>query len=146
MSNEHSVSMTFKSDNIMPWSSTLEEDCKKLASDREAGDDEMLVAMARISRICMQATEVFRLLNDGPENGGHSALHISSLKKSLDECRALLSDRQEQHCELSASDFFISFMQQGPVPQHCPIALAVLRISVAYDPELTAQNPISTAT
>jgi hypothetical protein len=99
MSNEHSVSMTFKSDNVMPWSSTLEEDCRKLASDQEAGDDEILVAMARISRIFLQATEVFRFLNDSPEGSGHTSLHIGLLKKSLDECRALLSDRQNQHCE-----------------------------------------------
>jgi hypothetical protein len=99
MPNERSVSMTFKSDNTMPWSSTLEEECRKLASDQEAEDDEILVAMVRVSRICLQATELFRLFNDNPENSGHTALHIGLLKKSLDECRALISDRQKQHCE-----------------------------------------------
>jgi hypothetical protein len=94
-----SVSITFKSDNIMSWSPTLEQDCEKLALNEGAENDDILVAMVRISRICLQATEAFRLLNDSPESGAHTALHISPLKKSLDECRALLSDRQKQHCE-----------------------------------------------
>jgi hypothetical protein len=88
--------MTFKSD-IMPWSSQLEEDCAKLAVDAETPDDEILIAMVRVSRICAQATEVYQHLLEAPEKGAHAIMHISPLKSFLDELKASLSARQIHH-------------------------------------------------
>jgi hypothetical protein len=88
--------MTFKSD-MMPWSSQLEEDCTKLAADAETEDDEILIAMVRVSKVSLQATEVFRHLTDGSEAGGHAILHISPLQKTLDELKHAFSDKQKQH-------------------------------------------------
>jgi hypothetical protein len=98
--------MTFKSDS-MPWSPQLEEDCDKLASDIETEDDEILVITARLSRLALQATEIHRHLYDDPENSGHASLHIEPLKKSLDELKRRLSNKQKQH---SKNHVFVNYL------------------------------------
>ena len=86
--------MTFKGD-ITGWSPQLEESCAKLALEAETEGDEILVAIVRISRICLQATEVYRYLSDN--NGGYVAMHTEPLKNKLVEVRATLSDRLKRH-------------------------------------------------
>jgi hypothetical protein len=94
----HRVSLTFKSD-MMPWSSQIDENCNKLAADAEAAGDEILIAMVRISKLCMQATEVFRHLFD---NGSpHASMHIGPLENSLKELKSVLSVTQKQHGKVS---------------------------------------------
>jgi hypothetical protein len=93
--------MTFKADT-MPWSSQLEEDCTKLAADAETADDEILIAMVKVSKVCVQATEVYRCLFEAPEKGSHAIMHISPLKRALDELRESLSARQMQHRTVTA--------------------------------------------
>jgi hypothetical protein len=95
--NVCSVAMTFKCD-IIPWSPTLEESCGKLAIDAETEGDEILIAMARFSRISLQANELHRHLCDNPESNGHAALHVDPLKKTFDQLRDTLSDKQKEHC------------------------------------------------
>jgi hypothetical protein len=90
----HSISMSHKSD-VMYWSTQLEEDCIKLATDAETEGDRILVAMVRISRLCHQATDVHRHLldNDSP----HATVHIGPLMTALDGIKNQLSLEQKEH-------------------------------------------------
>lgn len=86
--------MTFKSD-VMPWTAQIDENCIKLTADAETEGDQVLIAIVRVSRLCMQATDVYRHLFD---NGSpHASMHIGPLKNSLDELRSELSATQKQH-------------------------------------------------
>jgi hypothetical protein len=116
--------MTFKSD-IMPWSPQLEEDCVKLAADAETEDDEFLIAMVRVSRVCLQATEVFRHLSESSEKGGHAILHITPLKSMLEELRNTLSDRQKQH--------------QTVVAYLCAAEVAIYELAALHPPNPSSQ-------
>ncbi|KAH7394994.1 hypothetical protein DE146DRAFT_67273 [Phaeosphaeria sp. MPI-PUGE-AT-0046c] len=93
------VSMTFKSDTI-PWSSQMEEDCAKLASDMETEGDTFLVAMVQISKLLFQASEIYRHLFENATSA--AILHIEPLKSSLDEVKAKLSVKQKLHVTVKA--------------------------------------------
>lgn len=84
----------------MPWSPQLEQDCSQLATGAETEGDQLLVAMARISRICLQAADVSRHLNEN--NGAHAALHIAPLLLSLDQLSSTFSRDVSQHCKCFA--------------------------------------------
>lgn len=86
--------MTFKSDTI-PWSSQLEEDCAKLASDMETEGDTFLIAMVQISKLLFQASEIYRHLFENATSA--AILHIEPMKSSLDEIKAKLSVKQKLH-------------------------------------------------
>jgi hypothetical protein len=88
--------MTFKSD-MMAWSPQLEDNCVRLALEAEAEDDTILVAIARISRICLQATEVHRYLADN--TGAHVSMHIEPLKNKLEDFKTTLSNVQAHHSQ-----------------------------------------------
>jgi hypothetical protein len=88
--------MTFKSD-MMVWSPQLEENCVRLALESETEDDTILVAVVRISCICLQATEVHRYLAD--TTGGHVSMHIEPLKNKLENFKATLSNAQTRHSQ-----------------------------------------------
>jgi hypothetical protein len=97
--------MTFKSD-IMSWSSQLEENCAKLSSDAETEGDHILIAMVRVSRLCVRATEVHRLLYDESDTGRHVTMHVASLKTSLETLRATLSETQRCNGETRLPHIF----------------------------------------
>jgi hypothetical protein len=90
--------MTFKSD-MMAWSPQLEENCAKLAAEAETEADKVLIAMVRISRICVRATAVQRFLFDESETGRHVTMHIASLKTSLETLSSTLSESEKCHGE-----------------------------------------------
>jgi hypothetical protein len=97
--------MTHKSD-VMNWSSQLEENCNKLATDSETESDEILVAMVRISRLCHQATDVYRHLldNDSP----HTSIHIEPLRNAFEAVKGQLSVKQKEHGRIIASHMISS--------------------------------------
>lgn len=80
---------------MIAWSPQLEENCAKLAQAKETEGDKMLIAIVRISRICLQATEVHRYLADN--SGGHVSMHIEPLKDKLELFKGTLSDAQRSH-------------------------------------------------
>jgi hypothetical protein len=90
--------------DYMLWSPQVEDDCGQLLSEGEAEGDAILVAICRVSRICLQTAELCRHMYDNPESSRHASLHIGSLKISLEEVRGKLTDQQRQHSE-SILDF-----------------------------------------
>jgi hypothetical protein len=88
--------MTFKSD-IMAWSPQLEENCVKLAAEAETEGDAFLIAMARISRLCVRATEIQRFLLDESETGRHVTMHIASLQTSLETLKSTIPESRKCH-------------------------------------------------
>ncbi|USP77300.1 uncharacterized protein yc1106_04574 [Curvularia clavata] len=93
------ISTTFKYD-IMPWSPQLEQDCSQLATGAETEGDQLLVAMARISRIILQAADISLHLNEN--NGTHAALHIAPLLFSLDQLTKTFPREVSQHSSIVA--------------------------------------------
>ena len=85
----------------MHWSSQLEQDCARLASEMETEGDKLLASLASISRICLQVTEVNRHLSDN--SGTYTALHIAPLIASLNQVRGTLSDEQTHHSKTVSS-------------------------------------------
>ncbi|KAF1832997.1 hypothetical protein BDW02DRAFT_402551 [Decorospora gaudefroyi] len=84
------ISTTFKHD-MMQWSPQLEQDCLQLAMEAEVEGDELLVSMARISRICLQVADVNRHLSD---NNASIVAFKSTAQMSIYELILLHSPNQ----------------------------------------------------
>lgn len=83
MVNLDRISTTFKYD-AMPWSSQIEEACQSLDRELEAEGDEVLVAIARLSRISITAADIARRAVDDPTAAKHAALSIEPLRMTLE--------------------------------------------------------------
>jgi hypothetical protein len=95
------IGATFKID-MMPWSSQLDRDCDHLATTRETESDSVLAIVARISRICLQASEVYRHLAESPSKNVQVVLHIEPLIASLAQVKKTLSEAQLSHGEFAS--------------------------------------------
>ncbi len=83
----------------MQWSPQLEQDCSQLVMSAEAEGDELLVAMARICRVCLQVADMSRHLSEN--NGTHATPHIAPLLLSLDQLNGMFPSELSQNCKIS---------------------------------------------
>ncbi|KAF1846819.1 uncharacterized protein K460DRAFT_131539 [Cucurbitaria berberidis CBS 394.84] len=90
------ISTTLKYD-CLPWSSQIEEACDKLTRNAEDEGDRILVATARIARICVNAAEVARRALEDPNYTNHVIPTIGPLKTCLDSARSTLTAEQLGH-------------------------------------------------
>ncbi len=80
----------------MHWSSQIDEACDKLSKDQECDGDRIIVTIARISRIIVQAAEVFRRASDDQQFAKHVVAHIGPLATALDTLKSTLMPEQLQ--------------------------------------------------
>ena len=89
----------------MPWSSQIDEACDKLASDGESEGDMILVSMARLSRIIVSATEIFRRVSDDAAYAKTVVLQIGPLEMALNSLKATFTAEQLGHGNFSSFPF-----------------------------------------
>lgn len=95
----NSISTTMKYDS-MKWSSQLESACTILSAHREVDGDQILVALARLSKVALEAGEIYRQVSDDPDATIHPAFSIAPLKCSLRQTKDMLTPEQLQHSKL----------------------------------------------
>jgi hypothetical protein len=102
-----SISTTMKYD-AMRWSSQLESACSILQAHSEAEGDQILVALARLAKVALEAGDIYRQVSDDPDTTIHPAFSIAPLKCSLNQTKQTLTPEQLQHSESPkpASSFF----------------------------------------
>lgn len=86
-SDIRSVSSLLRYDS-MEWTSYIEESTLKLSRVRECAEDELLIAIARLSRIADDASKVMRC---GSEEYGSVLMHVKPLRAELDRIKSSLS-------------------------------------------------------
>lgn len=83
--------------DAMRWSSQLESACRILSAHSEVDGDRILVALARLSKVALEAGDVYRQVSDDPDTTIHPAISITPLKCSLNQVRDTLTSEQLQH-------------------------------------------------
>lgn len=104
-----SISTTMKYDS-MRWSSQLDSACSILSAHREVEGDQILVALARLSKVALEAGDIYRQGSDDPDTTIHPAFSIGPLKCSLNQTKEMLTPEQLQHSKLNNS------LQHGQPP------------------------------
>lgn len=87
--------------DAMRWSSQLESACSVLHAHNEAEGDQILVALARLAKVALEAGDIYRQVSDDPDTTIHPAFSIAPLKCSLNQTKETLTPEQMQHSELS---------------------------------------------
>jgi hypothetical protein len=93
----------------MRWSSQLESACRALSQRSEVDGDHILAAIARLSKVALEAGDVYRQVADDAETTIHPAFSIPPLRCSLKQTKDLLTVEQLQHSKseaLSSVDTF----------------------------------------
>jgi hypothetical protein len=83
--------------DAMRWSSQLESACSILAAHNEAEGDRVLVALARLAKVALDAGDIYREVSDNPDTTIHPAFSIAPLKCSLNHTKEMLTAEQLQH-------------------------------------------------
>lgn len=96
VANLGSISTTMKYD-AMRWSSQLESACSILAAHSEVEGDRVLVALARLAKVALDAGDIYREVSDNPDTTIHPAFSIAPLKCSLNQTKEMLTAEQLQH-------------------------------------------------
>jgi hypothetical protein len=84
------VFMSLKHD-YWRWFPQLEEHCQKLSLNHSILGDQILVALARISKISNEAAKILQLLSEIPNYGTHAIFQAKSLQAMLDQVRLNLT-------------------------------------------------------
>ncbi|KAF1361021.1 hypothetical protein EJ07DRAFT_113503 [Lizonia empirigonia] len=90
------ISTTMKYDS-MRWSAQLESACRILSVHSEVEGDRILVALARFSKVALEAGDVYRQVSDDPDTTIHPVFSITPLKSSLNQTKDTLTSEQLQH-------------------------------------------------
>lgn len=85
--------------DAMRWSSQLESACSILHAHNEAEGDQILVALARLAKVALEAGDIYRQVSDDPDTTIHPAFSIAPLKCSLNQTKGTLTPEQLQHSE-----------------------------------------------
>jgi hypothetical protein len=89
--------------DAMRWSSQLESACSILHAHSEAEGDQILVALARLAKVALEAGDIYRQVSDDPDTTIHPAFSIAPLKCSLNQTKETLSPEQLQHSKSTKS-------------------------------------------
>lgn len=81
----------------MRWTSQLDSACSILSAHNEVEGDRILVALARLSKVALEAGEIYRQVSEDSDTTIHPAFSIAPLKCSLNQTREMLSPEQLQH-------------------------------------------------
>ncbi|KAF1999367.1 hypothetical protein P154DRAFT_230071 [Amniculicola lignicola CBS 123094] len=79
------------------WGPQMDDAILQLTADRQCSGDEVLVAMARISKVSEDASVLMRLGFEYPERLGSTLFPIQLLRGSLEQVRTLLSPEMLQN-------------------------------------------------
>jgi hypothetical protein len=94
--------------DAMRWSSQLESACRILCEHSEVDGDQILVALARLAKVALEAGDIYRQVSDDPEVTIHPAFSIAPLKGSLNQTKAMLTAQLLQHSTFDHSSKRIS--------------------------------------
>lgn len=86
--------------DAMRWSAQLESACRILSAHSEVEGDRILVALARFSKVALEAGDVYRQVSDDPDTTIHPVFSITPLKSSLNQTKDTLTSEQLQHSKL----------------------------------------------
>lgn len=86
--------------DAMRWSSQLESACSTLSAHSEVEGDRILVALARLAKVALEAGEIYQQVTDDSETTIHPAFSIAPLKCALNHTKNTLSTEQLQHSKL----------------------------------------------
>jgi hypothetical protein len=87
--------------DAMKWSSQLESACSILHAHSEVEGDRILVALARLAKVALEAGDIYRQISDDPDTTIHPAFSIAPLKCSLNQTKESLTPEQLQHSKSS---------------------------------------------
>jgi hypothetical protein len=103
------------------WSPQLEESCNKLDQSALAGD-KVLVALTRISKVAVDATDTLQRLTERSDYGPGLLLHIKALRTLLDNVRSGLTAEQlrnSKYPHLLWTRSRLTVVRQGPFSPTC---------------------------
>lgn len=86
--------------DAMRWSSQLDSACSILHAHSEVEGDRILVALAHLAKVALEAGDIYRQVSDDPDTTIHPAFSIAPLKCSLNQAKNTLTPEQLQHSEL----------------------------------------------
>ncbi len=89
--------------DAMRWSSQLDSACSILSAHSEVEGDYILVAIARLSKVALEAGDIYRQVSDDSETTVHPAFSIAPLKCSLNQTKGMLTPKQLQHSKIYPS-------------------------------------------
>lgn len=87
--------------DAMRWTSQLESACSILHAHSEVEGDQILVALARLSKVALEAGDIYRQVSDDPDTTIHPAFSIAPLKCSLNQTKENLTPKQLRHSQFS---------------------------------------------
>lgn len=88
----------------MKWSPYLEESCQHLSRNPENAGDQALVAVARISRVAVEATTMILRLSEDPTYAEYVLMQVRVLRILLDQVKSTLTAQQLQSSEYPPDD------------------------------------------
>ncbi|KAI4937718.1 hypothetical protein J4E85_000153 [Alternaria conjuncta] len=91
-----SVAVIFEND-LMLWSSQIEDACDHLSKNKECEGDVILVAAARLAKIVVSAAEVSRRASDDHNTARHAMMAIDPLILALNNFKSSLPVEILQH-------------------------------------------------
>src|SRR5690242_486743 len=83
--------------DAMRWSSQLESACSTLSAHSEVEGDQVLVALARLAKVALEAGDIYRQVTDDSDTTVHPEFSIAPLKCSLNQTKNMLNPEQLQH-------------------------------------------------
>ena len=86
----------------MGWSSQIETSCRRLLQSNISGD-KVLVALANISKVSMNAANMIRRLSEEPDYAIHVIFQIQTLRTMLDQVQTAMGAEQLQHSQSPSS-------------------------------------------
>ncbi|KAF2795193.1 hypothetical protein K505DRAFT_302533 [Melanomma pulvis-pyrius CBS 109.77] len=96
----------------MRWGPQMDEAILKLSEEHQCPEDELLVALARISKVSEDAAALIRYGFEDTESVGPALIHVKSLRNSLDQVRNLLS------ADLLCNKTVLSYLYSAEVMIH----------------------------
>jgi hypothetical protein len=94
--------MSLKYDPIR-WSRQHEDCCQKLSENLHVPGDQVLVAIARISKITVEVAGMIHRISEDHDYAAYALMHVKTLKSLLDETKRTLTTEQLQHSKCHPS-------------------------------------------
>ncbi|KAJ4296886.1 hypothetical protein N0V90_006934 [Kalmusia sp. IMI 367209] len=80
----------------MRWSASIARACDRLAQNVDNNGDAVLVAMARISRVSVDAYNTIQQILDDPASASHAVSQVRALRTMLDMVKSSFTHAQQQ--------------------------------------------------
>lgn len=92
-------SQAFTNRNTTRRSRQHDECCQKLSENLHVPGDQVLVAIARISKVTVEVAGMIQRISEEPDYAAFALMHVKTLRMMLDETKRILTPEQLEHSQ-----------------------------------------------